>query len=49
MKRSRAFEDRYWSMDNIQEPVGPIIINIDNDDEDMEDLYLDEDDDDENI
>lgn len=42
VKRSREFEDGYWSSDNIKEPVGPVIINMNSDDEDVEDLYLSE-------
>ncbi|XP_066982182.1 uncharacterized protein [Macrobrachium rosenbergii] len=32
VKRSREFEDWYWLSDNIQKPVGPLIINLDSDD-----------------
>ena len=41
IRRSRAFEEAYWSNDNIQRPVDPIIITINSDDED--DLFLDSD------
>ena len=45
IRRSRTFEEAYWSNDNIQRPVDPIIITINSDDED--DLFLDSDDDNE--
>ena len=43
VRRSRTFEEGYWSSDNIHDPVDPVIINIDSDDEDDDDLYLDSD------
>ena len=43
VRRFRSFEETYWANDNIQNPVDPIIITIDSDDED--DLFLDIDDD----
>lgn len=43
VRRSMAFEEAYWAMDNIHDPVGPFIVNIDSDDE--KDLYLESDED----
>ena len=41
VRRSRAFEDEFWSTDNIHEGVDLIIINLDDDsDDDEEDLFL---------
>lgn len=42
VRRARAFEDEYWSSDNIHEGVDPVTITIDSDDED--ELFLDSDD-----
>ena len=39
VRHSRAFEDAYWSTDNIHKTVDPIVINIESDDE--EDLFFD--------
>ena len=41
VRRARAFEDEYWSSDNIREGVDPVVINIDSDDEG--DLFVDSD------
>lgn len=41
VRRARAFEDEYWSSDNIREGVHPVVINIDSDDEG--DLFVDSD------
>ena len=41
VRRSRAFEDEYWSTDNIHEGVDPGIISLDDDsDDDEEGLFL---------
>ena len=45
VRRSRTFEDEYWSSDNVHETVGPIIIDVECDDEDV--LFLNSDDSDE--
>lgn len=42
VRRCRAFEEEYWLTDNIHEPVEPVIVSLDSDDE--EELYLDSDD-----
>lgn len=34
VRRSRSFEEEYWSSDNIHESVEPVIITMDSDDED---------------
>ena len=41
IRRSRSFENDYWSSDNIQNSVDPVIIDIESDGED--DLFLDSD------
>ncbi|XP_068238893.1 uncharacterized protein [Palaemon carinicauda] len=41
VRRSISFEEEYWSTDNIQQSVDPVIINLGNDDED--DLFLESD------
>ena len=40
IKRSRDFENYYWSTDNIHESVGPIVVCLDTDDEDDDDVFL---------
>lgn len=42
VKRSRSFEDNYWSSDNIHDSVQPVLISIESDDED--ELFLESDD-----
>lgn len=39
VRRSQAFEDDYWSADNIHDSVDPIIISLASDDEE-EDMVL---------
>ena len=34
VRRSRFFEEEYWSSDNIHDSVEPVIISMDSDDED---------------
>ena len=44
VRRSRAFEDNYWTSDNVHESVDPVAINIESDDEDEGgDLFIDSD------
>ncbi|KAK3873076.1 hypothetical protein Pcinc_021888 [Petrolisthes cinctipes] len=43
VRRARAFEDEYWSSDNVHNRVDPVIINFNSDDED--ELFLDSDED----
>ena len=43
IRRSRSFEEDYWSSDNIHDRVDPVIIDIDSDGED--DLFIDSEDD----
>ena len=43
IRRSQAFEEDYWSADNIQDHIDPVIIDIDSDSEDDLFLYSDED------
>lgn len=46
VRKSRHFEEEYWTADNIHESVKPVIINVASDDEDEEyDLFLDSDED----
>ena len=41
VRRSRSFEDSYWSTDNIQDSVDPVNIMLDSDsDDDNDDLFL---------
>lgn len=40
VRRSRRFEDDYWTTDNIHESVDPVVINLDSDSDDEGDLVL---------
>ena len=40
VRRSRSFEEEYWSSDNIHEGVEPVIITIDSDDDDEDELFI---------
>ena len=42
VRRSRTFEDSYWTTDNIQDSINPIVITAD-DDDDADDFSFDED------
>ena len=44
IQRSKEFERHYWSTDNIREPVGPVIVSFDSDDDEEEDFFLETDD-----
>lgn len=43
VRRAMAFEEEYWSSDNIHDTVEPVVISFDSDDED--ELFLDSDED----
>ena len=40
VRRSRRFEDDYWTTDNIHKSVDPVVINLDSDSDDEGDLVL---------